>query len=49
MAKSVAPKPKKPYLTPKLVVYGTVRELTLKVGSRGQRDNGTLLQNRTRI
>ncbi len=38
MAKPVAPIPKKPYLSPKLTVYGTVRELTLKVGIHGKKD-----------
>jgi hypothetical protein len=40
MAKPVAPIPKKPYLSPNLTIYGTVRELTLKVGLRGKRDGG---------
>lgn len=38
MAKPVAPIPKKPYLSPQLTVYGTVRELTLKVGPQGKKD-----------
>jgi hypothetical protein len=38
MAKPVAPIPKKPYLSPKLTVYGTVRELTLKIGRHGKPD-----------
>jgi hypothetical protein len=38
----VAPIPKKPYLSPKLTIYGTVRELTLHIGSRGNKDNGGL-------
>jgi hypothetical protein len=40
MAKPVAPVPKKPYLSPKLTVYGTVRELTLKIGLHGKPDTG---------
>jgi hypothetical protein len=32
--------PKKPYTKPTLTVYGTVRELTKKVGTAGQRDGG---------
>ena len=32
--------PKKPYSKPTLTVYGTVRELTQKVGVHGSRDNG---------
>jgi hypothetical protein len=33
-------KPKKPYTKPTLTVYGTVRELTQKVGTAGQADGG---------
>jgi hypothetical protein len=40
MAKPVAPGPKKPYSAPKLTVYGTVRELTQKVGRHGKPDGG---------
>ena len=40
MAKPVAPIPKKPYLSPKLTIYGTVRELTLAVGKSGGPDHG---------
>jgi hypothetical protein len=40
MAKPVAPVPKKPYSAPKLVVYGTVRELTQTVGTSGHPDGG---------
>jgi hypothetical protein len=32
--------PKKPYLSPKLTVHGTVQELTKKAGVRGHRDGG---------
>jgi hypothetical protein len=35
--------PKKPYTKPTLTVYGTVRELTQKVGTAGQRDGGRSL------
>jgi hypothetical protein len=38
MSKPVAPISKKPYLSPKLTVYGTVRELTLKIGRHGKLD-----------
>ncbi len=38
MRKHVKNEPKKPYSKPTLTVYGTVRELTQKVGTRGQPD-----------
>jgi len=38
MGKPVEREPKKPYSKPKLTVYGTVRELTQQIGSRGQSD-----------
>jgi hypothetical protein len=40
MDKSVEPEMKKPYSSPQLIVYGTVRELTRMVGSSGQNDGG---------
>jgi hypothetical protein len=46
MAKPVKREPKKPYVKPALTVYGTVRELTQSVGSRGQLDGGTQLGKR---
>lgn len=49
MAKPVAPVPKKPYSEPKLTVYGTVRELTQKVGRNGQPDGGISPRNHTHI
>jgi hypothetical protein len=49
MAKTAAPGPKRPYSEPKLTVYGTVRELTQKVGRRGKSDSGTAPRNRTHI
>jgi hypothetical protein len=49
MAKPVAPNPKKPYVTPKLTVYGTVRELTQQVGRRGKPDGGRAPRNTTHI
>jgi hypothetical protein len=49
MAKPVAPNPQKPYVAPKLTVYGTVRELTLKVGRRGKPDGGRAPRNNTHI
>ncbi len=41
MAKAVKQVPKKPYIKPMLTVYGTVRELTLMVGSAGMKDGGS--------
>ena len=49
MAKTVAPGPKKPYSEPKLTVYGTVRELTQKVGRHGKTDGGVFPRNLTHI
>jgi len=49
MAKPVAPGPKKPYSAPKLTVYGTVRELTQKVGQHGKPDKGHTPRNNTHI
>lgn len=43
MAKPVKREPKKPYVKPALAVYGTVRELTQKVSTRGNLDGGTIL------
>ena len=40
MGKPVKREPKKPYAKPTLTVYGTVRELTQRVGSRGLKDKG---------
>ena len=45
----LSPNPKKPYEAPKLTVYGTVRELTLKVGRRGKPDAGRAPRNTTAI
>lgn len=41
MAKPATPGPKKPYSTPVLTVYGTVRELTKSAGNRRNLDGGT--------
>jgi len=38
MAKPVKREPKKTYKKPSLTVYGTVRELTQRVGNMGNRD-----------
>jgi hypothetical protein len=40
---------KKPYLSPKLTVYGTVRELTKRTGIHGNRDNGRFAIFRTHV
>jgi hypothetical protein len=40
MGKPVKREPKKPYSKPTLTVYGTVRELTQRVGTTGTRDGG---------
>jgi hypothetical protein len=40
MVKPVKREPKRPYSKPTLTVYGTVRELTQKVGRTGQADGG---------
>lgn len=50
MVKPVKGDAKKPYTKPTLTVYGTVRELTQKVGIRGQSDGGrNPRKNRTQI
>jgi hypothetical protein len=41
--------PKKPYLSPKLTVYGTVQELTKKIGLGGSPDNGMTPRSQTHI
>jgi hypothetical protein len=40
MPKPVKREPRKPYTKPTLTVYGTVRELTQKVGRTGKPDGG---------
>jgi hypothetical protein len=50
MDKPVKREPKKPYSKPSLTVYGTVRELTQRVGRNGSRDGGGGLRaNRTHV
>jgi len=50
MGKPVKREEKKPYSKPKLTVYGTVRELTQRVGTSGRRDGGRSVRaNRTHI
>jgi hypothetical protein len=47
MGKPVKRETKKPYSKPTLTVYGTVRELTQRVGSVGTRDGNLLPPIRT--
>jgi hypothetical protein len=50
MGEFVKREPKKPYVKPKLAVYGTLRELTKTVGTHGTLDGGRSLRaNRTHI
>jgi hypothetical protein len=49
MAKPLRRGPKKPYLSPKLTVYGTVQELTKTQGLRGKRDGGRFPTFRTHV
>ncbi|HXM95017.1 MAG TPA: lasso RiPP family leader peptide-containing protein [Candidatus Dormibacteraeota bacterium] len=41
--------PKKKYAPPKLTKYGTVRELTKKVGAHGNPDGGGFPRNKTAV
>ena len=41
MDKPVKPEPKKSYEPPRLIVYGTVRDLTQQTGARATLDGGT--------
>jgi len=47
MGKPVKREPKKPYSKPTLTLYGTVRELTQRVGSHGNGDGGSFPRNKT--
>jgi hypothetical protein len=49
MAKPVKREPKKPYSSPALTVYGTVRDLTNKNGPGGQKDGGLFPRNKTHV
>ena len=50
MGKPVKREPKKPYSKPTLTLYGTVRELTQRVGRSGRRDGGRgARSNRTHV
>jgi hypothetical protein len=41
--------PRKKYSPPKLTKYGTVQELTQKIGSHGRPDGGTFPRNKTSV
>jgi hypothetical protein len=47
MHKPATPNDRKPYEPPRLVVYGTVRDLTQTVGPARTSDNGQFPHNRT--
>jgi len=47
MDKPVEPEIKKPYDPPRLIVYGTIRDLTQKVGPTHTSDSGSFPKNRT--
>lgn len=49
MRKGIERGPKRPYSSPILTVYGTVRELTQKVGLRRRTDGGRFPRIRTSI
>jgi hypothetical protein len=49
MVKRPTPGPKKPYATPVLTVYGTVRDLTQRVGLRRNLDGGRFPRVRTSL
>ncbi|MGH9686896.1 MAG: lasso RiPP family leader peptide-containing protein [Candidatus Acidiferrales bacterium] len=48
MDKAGKPEPKKPYTPPVLTKYGTVRDLTNRVGRSGRRDGGSFRSGRFR-
>ena len=41
--------PKKPYSPPTLTIFGTVLEMTKRIGSRGNADGGVFPRNRTSV
>jgi hypothetical protein len=49
MLKPVKRDLKKPYSSPTLTIYGTVRQLTQKVGLRRTADGGTRLRIKTHL
>jgi hypothetical protein len=40
---------KESYITPRLIIYGTIEELTKAVGAHGSTDGGSSLKNRTAV
>jgi hypothetical protein len=48
MDKSVKVGPKKPYSSPVLTTYGTVQELTQRVGVHGSSDSGSFPRYKTK-
>jgi hypothetical protein len=49
MLKPVKRDNKKPYSSPIITVYGTVQELTQKIGTHGQSDGGRFPRSRTHV
>jgi hypothetical protein len=49
MLKPVKRDKKKPYSSPIITVYGTVRELTQKIGIRGKSDGGRFPHGKTHV
>jgi len=49
MAKPVKREPKKPYEKPSLRAYGTVTELTKRVGTHGAVDHGVPPHHKTQV
>jgi len=49
MAEPVKREPKKPYSKPTLTLYGTVRDLTQRVGTHGSSDGGSFPRFRTGV
>jgi hypothetical protein len=49
MDKPVKQGDKKPYTPPRLIVHGTIRDLTQKVGPRRTADGGRFPANRTSV
>jgi hypothetical protein len=49
MGKPIKLEPKKPYSKPTLTLYGTVRELTQRVGNTGHNDGGSFPRGKTGV
>lgn len=49
MVKPVKREPKKPYSSPVLTVYGTVRDLTKRNGPIGKNDGGRFPRGKTHV